>query len=166
MQIHSDVITTEHLFRAARIARVDLVKCEPGGSRTRNHKHNVNLEGESRRAPNNRGRGGKAATWDQWGVFLGYLFDVDPDMVCGSSLKYAAYRDANDFHIKTNGRFRGRSVIGEARTFADIGQGETKDYWPADAHGDHTFKFSGTVGVHQCTKCTAVQRWFHEPVSA
>ena len=155
MQIHSDTLTFADLWRAARIARVDMVKCDRSGSRSRDHKYNVNLEGESRRAPNQRGMsyGAKAATWDQWGVFLAVLFDIDPNMVCGPSEKNAYYNGRDDFHHKTADRFRS---IGGGWDEVTTGEG----YWPADAHGDHTFKFNGVARVQQCTKCSAVDlRW-------
>lgn len=149
MRIHSDVITSDDIHRAALIARVDYDggRFTIHGSRSRARAFNVLLTGESRRRPNSGARGAGdlyAATWDQWGVFLGYLFGIDPDMLT------PYYADAADFDYKTDGRF-------DPNTRAMI-DGEPA-YWPADAHGDHTFDFSGTPGSQSCTKCTAVRRW-------
>lgn len=41
-----------------------------------------------------------AASWSQWGHFLGYLFELDPAMRAGD------YADAADFHRQTAGQFR------------------------------------------------------------
>lgn len=137
MRIHTDRLNTTHLWEAARIARVEM-DLTSHGSRKRDRAYNVTLRGESRRRPNS-GKGGAgddyAATWDQWGVFLAVLFATDPDMVT------PYYADAEEFHHRTLDRFA------------------SVDYWPADAHGDHTFRFAGTPREQSCTKCTAVQRW-------
>lgn len=54
-----------------------------------------NARGMSRVAP-----GEHAASWEQWGHVLSFLFDRDPDMrVTG------AYDGEQDFHTKTRGRF-------------------------------------------------------------
>lgn len=146
MKIHSDKITLLDLYAAAEVARVEM-EYTRHGSRCRALSFDVRLTGESRRRPNRTLYSDEyAATWDQWGVFLAVLFDTDPDMLCGSSEKYAAYKDRTDFQVKTNGRF------------TKIGGGWT-DYWPADAHGDHRFKFVGVPCEQKCTKCSAVQRW-------
>ena len=154
MRIHSDVITTANLFEAAHLARVDLVDYKQHGSRSRTRAFNVKLEGESRRRPNGgssatygeSGGSGYAATWDQWGVFLGYLFEIDPRMVT------PYYSNKRDFDHKTGSRFRVRG------TWTD-GDKRGTTHWPRDAHGDHTFRFAGVPFEQSCTKCSAVQRW-------
>lgn len=163
MRIHSDNLLYTVLRDAARVARVDM-DLTRHGSRSRAEAFNVTLRGESNRAPN-RGtakgmdrfdrfdRPERAATWDQWGVFLGILFDYDPEM------KTPYYKDREDFNFRTNNRFQGRSVVGQARTYIQVPQGGTRDFWPADAHGDHTFQYAGTPGRDKCTKCSAVRRW-------
>lgn len=136
MRIHSDTLTDADLYRAAEEARVTLVDMTRKGSRQRDHAFNVVLRGESNRAPNfgngsPMGHGKRAATWDQWGVFLAALFDLDPDMLT------PYYRNAEDFHYQTSHRFAGG--------------------WPTDAHGDHTFEWIAPR-VFGCTKCSAVKR--------
>ena len=138
MRIHSDSLTTLNMYEAARLARVEFGRCEEKGSRARKRAWDVTLTGESRRRPNggNRGAGDDyAATWDQWGVFLSVLFALDPNM------KTPYYADADDFHARTSDRF------------------DVMDFWPSDAHGDHTFRFNGTPRQQECTKCSATQRW-------
>lgn len=41
-----------------------------------------------------------AASWSQWGHFLGYLYEIDPTMKAGP------YKSAEDFHHQTFGQFR------------------------------------------------------------
>jgi hypothetical protein len=146
MRIHcSNDVTTSTIYAAARHARVDVTITEHG-SRSRDHAFNVKLEGESRRRPNGGASGagsGYAATWDQWGVFLAFIFDVDPRTKCW------AYANVWDFDAKTRYRF---SPDGNDRA-------EGSDFWPNDAHGDHRFEFAGVPRQQSCTKCSAVQTW-------
>lgn len=150
MRIHSDVITREDIHRAARHARVDLATFTDHGSRSRARAFDVKLEGESRRRPNGGASGagsGYAATWDQWGVFLGFLFELDARMVT------PYYKNKADFDRRTDNRFRTRGA------WTDDGERDGVTNWPRDAHGDHVFRFSGIPGQQACTKCSAVQRW-------
>lgn len=178
MRIHTDHLNTADIYRAARHARVDVVDLTKHKSQSRDHSFNVKLEGESRRRPNggSSGRGytsGYAATWDQWGVFFGILFDIDPGMICGTA-KRPIYADREDYLRKTNHRFEGRTLgigvstnanVVNVRAYHDPSVTVHKlgaDYWPEDAHGDHTFRFEGIrfdgAIVHRCTKCSAA--WF------
>lgn len=143
MRIHANTLTTSEIYKAARIARVEIEHLTEHGSRKRAHAFEVKLSGESRRRPNNNGAHGDvfAATWDQWGVFLACLFDADNEITIPT-----AYADRSDFQYRTDARF------------IKIGGG-WEDYWPADAHGDHTFRYAGIPYTQTCTKCSAVQRW-------
>lgn len=136
MRFHTNEdVTVSVLRQAARIARVDM-EFTHHASRKTAQAYEIRLTGESRRRPNfYDGSDVFAATWDQWGVFIACLFEADPHMVCGT-----AYDGVSDFEDKTDERFLG-------------------DGWPADAHGDHTFRYSGTPRQQNCTKCSAVQRW-------
>lgn len=148
MRIHTDTLTRRDIFDAAVIARVDLATFTSHGSRSRHHAYTIKLEGESRRRPNGGASGagsGYAATWDQWGVFLGVLFDRDPSMVT------PYYADADAFHWQTADRFADRS--------ADVDYATGPVFWPSDAHGDHRFDFSGTPFQQECTRCSAIKRW-------
>lgn len=147
MRIHTDAHLST-ILEAARQARVYLVKCDEHGSRSRSRAFEIKLEGDSRRRPNGGQSGagsGYAATWDQWGVFLAFIFAADDTASCW------AYAGAADFHYKTNGRFEDRSD--------EVDYATEPVYWPADAHGDHRFEFSGTPGSQTCKNCSAVQRW-------
>lgn len=133
MRIHTDHLTREDFWNASRFARVDFDRFNLCGSRSRLAAWDITLTGESRRRPNNGSSDAYAATWDQWGVFLGFLFYIDPDMIT------PPYRNSSEFHVKTDFRFDG--------------------VWPADAHGDHTFRYHGSPGEQDCTKCNARKRW-------
>lgn len=139
MRIHANTLTDADVYAAARLARVELATFTRHGSRSRDHAYEIKLTGESRRRPNGGSYDNEyAATWDQWGVFLAALFNAD------ASIKCWAYDGAFDFHQRTMYRF--------------------EDGWPADAHGDHTFRYNGTPYQQECTKCSAIQRW--EPRAA
>lgn len=131
MRIHTDTLTYADMTHAAMAARVNFTTIEKHGSKSRDHAFEVILSGESRR--NQNGGTEKAATWDQWGVFLAYLFEKD------SSVKCWAYADASQFAYRTVYRF--------------------EDGWPTDAHGDHRFQYDGMPYTQKCTKCTARTRW-------
>ena len=145
MRIHSNTLTSRDVYAAAREARATVEVLTEHGSRSRDHAFEVKLSGESRRRPNGGNYGAErdvfAATWDQWGVFLQILFDADTDLTIPR-----AYADRDEYIRHTNARF------------TKIGGGWT-DHWPADAHGDHTFRYAGIPRTHACTKCSAVQRW-------
>ena len=103
---------------------------------------------KSNRAPNTRNPDvrhyERAATWDQWGILLSILLDLDPDMKVGSH-KLPYYDGADDFHNKTGGRFK------DVRSLSDL----------PDFHGDHRFKYDPSVGGftergQRCSHCSAV----------
>lgn len=141
MRIHSDSISELEVRKAARIAGVNFTSLSLHGSRRRDHAFNVILTGSSPR--NQNGGPDKAATWDEWGVFLSRLFALDPAMFT------PYYGSEDEFHWVTNGRFRG-NVTG-----ADFTHGHT-----------HKWEFSGETltgayWVHECggrNGCGALMR--------
>ena len=141
MRIHGDHIMTGDIYAAAELARVTLDRTTMHNSRSRGQAFDITLTGESKRRPNggtvNRlvhNPDAYAATWDQWGVFLAYLFEHDTTLTIPR-----VYEDVDQFNHKTDFRF--------------------EDGWPNDAHGDHTFRYSGTPRQQECSKCTAVTIW-------
>lgn len=134
MRIHTDTLTNSDVRKAAATARVTLDRFTGHGSKSRARAFDITLQGESRRHQN--GGDGKAATWDQWGVFLAILFAGDDNLTIPR-----AYEDAADFGYKTGHRF---DNVGE---------------FPADAHGDHRFEYAGVPYSQNCKKCSAVTRW-------
>lgn len=139
MRIHSDTIDTLEIRKAARIAGVGFTRFDLKGSRKREQAFDVILTGDSPRRQN-QGED-MAATWDQWGHFLGMLFALDAEMVT------PYYENAEHFHWMTNGRFQ--------------------DFDRADDHvKGHRWGYSGEsvtgayrVSACQTEGCTAVQRW-------
>jgi hypothetical protein len=153
MRIHTDTLRHVDLWDAARLARVEM-EVTKHGSKSRDHAFEVHLTGESKRRPNRRGKGGPdeyAATWDQWGVFLSVLFDADDGRTFEPSAPMTCtyYSDRAEFDRRTGNRF---NPDGNDR-------GDETGYWPADYHGDHTFRYNGVPCQQQCTKCSAVQVW-------
>lgn len=139
MRIHSNTLTASDLADAAHDARVNFTRYGEGKSKSHARFFDVILTGESRRHQN--GGPDMAATWDQWGVFLAVLFDRDRNMVCGT-VKSPVYNGQDNFDYRTDYRFD-----------------NVNNFWPTDAHGDHTFRYSGIPFQQKCTKCTAVMRW-------
>lgn len=113
MRLHTDKITVDDLYRAVNAAitpedGVVWLEYYEHGSRSRARAFEVGLEGDGtvNRRRRNPGKSvpygtnkGYAATWDAWGRFFAYLFDIDPGMTC------YAYNGREDFHNKTEGRF-------------------------------------------------------------
>jgi hypothetical protein len=186
MKIHTNTLTEVDIYRAARFARVDVVTLTRHASRSRDYSFSINLEGESRRRPNRQSDvsygSGYAATWDQWGVFLSVLFDLDgngqtfepsaPAFV--GSAKNPVYASREAFHRQTSDRFRPGGIVGVGRStnanVINVAQHDGPNpsaivhriagsYWPADSHGDHTFRWAGVPCEQACTKCSAVKRW-------
>src|SRR6478609_11159459 len=121
MRLHADTLTASDIYNAARIARAD-VEVTRHNSRSRGHAFNVTLTGESRYTTNTGSYGAgrdRAATWDQWGVFLSVLFDKDPTLASPYYENRAVFDrfPANRFNPDGNDR------------------GDEAGYWPADAHG-------------------------------
>jgi hypothetical protein len=147
MRIHSDSISDLEIRKAARIAGVQFTRFGLHGSRSHEQAFDVILTGSSTRHQN--GGPDKAATWDEWGIFLGTLFNLDAAMVCGT-VKRPIYASAEHFHWSTGGRYAGTP------TAADF----------ARAH-NHKWEFTGesmtgTYWVHECggrNGCGAVRRF-------
>jgi hypothetical protein len=143
MRIHSDSLESLDLRKAATMAAVDFTRFDLKGSRSRAQAFDVILTGNSGRRQN--GGADEAASWDQWGIFLGHLFRLDPN------LKTPYYIDGDHFVWVTGGRF-------------------TPDFATSDCHRAHKWGFShtnvtGAYRVMECEGsqrnpgCGAVQRW-------
>lgn len=140
MRIHTSA-TEADVRAAAMVARATIAGFSQHGSRSREYAFEVRLTGESSRWPNG-GRdtdGGKAATWDQWGVFLAALYRTDPQLVCW------AYNGAYEFHMRTAERFLWGKTL--------------QNGWPEDAHGDHSWEWGHWAwgAGAQCRRCSARQ---------
>lgn len=95
MRIHTD--NDLSLSLAARTAGVSLAYVKQHGSKSRARAYEVALNGSSpyQCAHRTAESGDKAATWDEWGIFLDALFDQDPHLIAGP------YKGRNDFLDQT-----------------------------------------------------------------
>jgi hypothetical protein len=136
VKIHSSALDTLEIRKTAELAGVTFTRFDLKGSRKRSQGYDIILSGHSPRRQN--GGEDMAATWDQWGHFLGTLFDLDPEMVT------PYYVDADHFHWSTGDRYR--------------------DFDIADDHvKGHNWEFSGeavtgSYMVHACA-CGAIRRF-------
>jgi len=80
MKIHSDTLTDQDILNAAPRS-THFVEFEEAGSRSRKRAWNVRLSGSSKYSM--QGVEGKAATWDEWGIFIAALFKFDPEAKIG-----------------------------------------------------------------------------------
>lgn len=138
MRIHSDYLLPSDIFGATVGLPGVIVTATSHGSRSHRGAFEVSLESTS----NSRKNSGKygagdeyAATWDEWGVFLARLFNLDANAVMGS-VKHPTYRNAEHFHAVTGNRFESLEL-------------------PEDTHKRHNWQYS--VGVTECTKCSATR---------
>lgn len=144
MRIHTK-LGYPTLYDAAAKARVTMEKSDLHGSRSHDRAFEIILSGSSNRYTN-PGTSGRwpnihAATWDEWGIFLGHLFLLDPAIKCW------AYDGAEDFHLKTNWRF-------------DYSEGGLA--WE-DQHSNHQWEYAAPM-VNTCKTCPARRSW--GPVAA
>lgn len=130
MRIHSDTLTGQNLFDALP-KRVYFTEAVLHGSRKRARAFEIKLSGSSSRRQM-KGEA-NAATWDEWGAFLGALFNIDPNMTC------SYYADADAFHARTGYRFEDGTV-------------------PADTHKQHKWTFVAPREF-QCSKCSAAKTY-------
>jgi len=140
MRIHSDFLEEADVRKAARLAGVRFTRFGLHGSRKRRDggAFDVILTGSSPRRQN--GGSDYAATWDEWLVFLGTLYSLDPKMVT------PYYEDADHFHWSTGNRFHGF-------TLADQHVAGHRWEWAGDTA-------TGSYAVHEC-KCGAIRRFLH-----
>lgn len=155
MRIHSNELTTADIYTAARLAKAQ-VKITEHGSRKRARAFEVKLTGLSTRRPNfwSGDESEYAATWDQWGVFLGYLFALDADLI---TPYYPVY---SEFHRITDGRFdldywEVQVYTNELQRRQAILDGATEIPFPLDHN--HRWEFHESHFRHECAKdgCTA-----------
>jgi hypothetical protein len=136
MRIHTN-LCRGMIDIAAKEAGVNFERCTLHGSRSRDHAFDVILSGDSGRRAN-FGGDWEAASWDQWGIFLGRIFKDDPDAVCW------AYKDADDFHWQTGDRFL-TLTLKDATRFHKWGLGEYDGY--------------GSTSRCKHDGCAAIRRW-------
>jgi hypothetical protein len=104
MRIHTcGAITEDDIRHAAARAAVTFETLTQHGSRKQHTAYNVKLLGSSPYRPNSGHRGADgdahAATWDEWGIFLAWLYSLDPFMATPYD------QSADHFHWRTDRRF-------------------------------------------------------------
>lgn len=137
MRIHTrlDRATIE---QAARSAGAGLLRLSEHGSRSAPRAFEVILSGNGITGGQYGTLGGRSATWDEWGIFLGALYRRD------AQAKAGPYLNAEHFEWSTGGRY-------------DLA------FTPACQHLRHKWARTGHVvtgsyAVSECA-CGAVQRW-------
>lgn len=126
MRIHSNTLTPSDVYEAVRDLRGVMADVSEHGSRTRQGALEVRLTGTSPyRTMNGQDQ---AATWDEWGVVMARLFEIDPEAVMGKE-------DRDGFDYRTGGRFAALEL-------------------PKDTHSRHSWQYEGP-GKWACTKCNA-----------
>lgn len=141
MRLHSDIITLKDLNSPLLTQGLPGVKVfvTPHGSRSRERAYEVRLEGNGgivghRRINNPLDPYGPNATWDEWGVVIARLFDIDPASFWGGA-KRPVYSDEWDYHYQT------------AHRFSDLAL-------PEDTHKRHHWEYK-SPRQFACKKCSA-----------
>lgn len=139
MRIHTSLDPAEIYGMIADLPAVTFERFDVKGSRSHPRAVDIILSGTSTRRHNggNRGAGDEyAATWDEWGIFLGRVFRADPNA------KATYYADRADFERKTGGRF-----------------GE--DFTAADQHRNHKWEWNGRTydNSARACRCGAEMSW-------
>lgn len=98
MRIHTD-LTLADIMRIPTLPTVT-VRITEYGSQSRTRAFEVVLTGSSVHGGQYGTTDYKTATWDEWGVWLGHLFQRDP-----TARISGVYEGAGDFHYLTNDRY-------------------------------------------------------------
>lgn len=131
MRIHTDSLTPRNVHETLMGLPGVYAEVAEHGSRSKHHALEVRLTGTS---PYRTMDGeDQAATWDEWGVVMRRLFNLDPDMVIGNNSKNFETRAG--FELRTGDRFDDALV-------------------PADTHPRHRWE-SVAPYRFECSKCSA-----------
>ena len=152
MRIHTN-LNTQQMYEVIKASGAPIYPeiLERHGSRTHDQAFEVALSGTGGH-PNSGGYGAsseyQAATWDEWGAFLGALYAADANARCGGSVKYPIYRNAEHFHFSTGNRFQIEMKLSP--------EGQIWNHLPANTHPRHRWEYRSQAGF-ACTKCTATR---------
>jgi hypothetical protein len=147
MRIHTNTLIHKDFTDAAHKAGVDIVELSEHGSQSRTKAFKFQLTGSSAFRSQWGNNGLQAATWDEWGIFLAHLFDVDPDAHTG---KYS-YLSSAHYHWVTGDRFRTLTPSQQHKRH----KWQYMPLLPGDFNDANTRSF---YAVAQCN-CGATQRW-------
>lgn len=145
MRIHSDTITHRDFINAAYTARVAVVDLSTYGSRSRDRAFKFYLSGSGITGGQWGSQDYKTATWDEWGIFLGHLFDVDPIAHTGKN----SYLSAQHYHWVTGDRFR---------TLTPRHQ-HHRHRWEYRGNFDPDFRPDRSGFSEAWCSCRAIKRW-------
>lgn len=135
MRLHTNILTRDDLYKATADLPGVSIKATEHGSRSHARGFEVHLTGTSNSRPNREHWADEyAATWDEWGVAIARLYDIDPDAVWGG-VKNPIYDGSDDFHFQTGYRFEGGQM-------------------PKDTHKRHNWQYVAPREF-ACKTCTA-----------
>lgn len=104
MRIHSNTVNEADIRRVVDVlvgGNVRVHSLTRHGSRSRHHALNLILSGSSKFGGQYGDLNYAAATWDEWGIVLNAIFELDPDAVV-----LGVYESAEHFHWVTGDRYR------------------------------------------------------------
>jgi hypothetical protein len=145
MRIHTNTLIRKDFRDAAHEAGVSIVELSEHSSQSRARAYKFYLSGSAGR-PGNR-RDEQAATWDEWGIFLAHLFNIDPNAHTGKN----GYLSAEHYHWVTSDRFRTLTPSQQHKRH----KWQYMPLLPGDFNDANTRSF---YAVAQCN-CGATQRW-------
>lgn len=100
MRIHHDTLTADDITAAAEHAGVTIVRSTAHRSATRRGAFDVVIAGSGRQGGQYGALKHKSASWDEYGMFLEYLFARDARVTVPR-----VYADHDAFTFTTGGRF-------------------------------------------------------------
>lgn len=102
MKLHTNTLTPYTIYQAipegCRLALFtdkngNYTDIEQAGSRSHDRSYTMRLSGSSPYAMQHISDNDKAATWDEWGIFIANLFKLDPDAKIGAYKTHADFID-------------------------------------------------------------------------
>jgi hypothetical protein len=109
MKVYSDRDLELDILNAMRWPVYGSCSSLPGRLRVRRYGWDVALHNATSKRHHNTGTHGAgdegAATYDDYGRFIAALFAIDPNA------RIAYYDGADDFHVKTAGKYRQQSAV-------------------------------------------------------
>lgn len=135
MRVHTK-LSLDDIRKLQRPSGVHFEYLTERGSRSRDRAFEIVLTGSSAHRGQSGDRDYAAATWDEWGVFLGALFAADPNArVAG------IYEGRDDYDWQTGERF-------------------LPDDLPETLCKRHRWESGGYGSFEsECKRCGAVRRW-------
>lgn len=101
MKVHSDTLTADSIRAAIDvIPGVSIIGLTTHGSRSRKAAFNIQLTGSGVRGGMHGNLDYPTATWDEWGIVIAALYELDPQAHWGK-----VYESEEHFHWVTCSRF-------------------------------------------------------------